>query len=244
MTGMDGQCGRVTVRVLLVDDDAEFCDLLATYLTSQGLRVETVHGGNAALQRLASRNRPDAVCLDFMMPPPNGLEVLRRLRQADDWIPVLFLTANTDETDKIVSLEIGADDYVAKTSSPRELAARLKALMRRASQVADRTADDDLPIEVGDLCLIPSERNAVLGGRPVRLTSTEFGVLHFLMRHAGTVVSKEDLSRSVLGRGVAPYDRALDVHVSHIRKKLAVHDGWQYRIKAVRGLGYQLLSSG
>jgi DNA-binding response OmpR family regulator len=179
-----------------------------------------------------------------MMPPPNGLEVLRRLRRADDWIPVLMLTANTDETDKIVGLELGADDYVAKTSSPRELAARLKALTRRsATGLAGRPGDEGRPVRVDELSLIPSERRADLAGLTLPLTSTEFGVLHYLMRHAGTVIAKEDLSRTVLGRGLSPYDRALDVHVSHIRKKLAVHDNWRNRIQAVRGIGYQLLVS-
>ncbi len=228
-------------RVLLVDDDVEFCELLGTYLASQGFEVEAVHGGVAALHRLGLRDRPDAVCLDFMMPPPNGLEVLRRLRRNDDWIPVLILTANQDETDRIVGLELGADDYVAKTSSPRELAARLKALMRRGG--TGRSGDEDRPIRVDELNLVPSERRAELAGRTLPLTSTEFGVLHYLMRHAGTPISKEDLSRAVLGRGLSPYDRAVDVHVSHIRKKLAVHDGWQNRIQAVRGVGYQLLVS-
>lgn len=231
-------------RVLLVDDDVEFCDLLGAYLTSQGFEVSVTHNGETALQGLAGRDRPDAVCLDFMMPAPNGLEVLRRLRSANDWIPVLILTANTDETDRIVGLEIGADDYVAKTSSPRELSARLKALMRRASSgPGSRQVDDDRPIQVDELSLIPSERRANLAGQTLPLTSTEFGVLHYLMRHAGTVIPKEDLSRAVLGRGLSPYDRALDVHVSHIRKKLAVHEGWRHRIQAVRGVGYQLLVS-
>lgn len=229
-------------QVLLIDDDVEFCDLLGEYLVSQGFEVEVCHGGDAALRRLARRDRPAVVCLDFMMPPPNGLDVLRRLRRTDDWIPVLMLTANPDETDRIVGLELGADDYVAKTSSPRELAARLKALMRRSpAGIAGRPGDEDRPVRVDELSLIPSERRADLAGRTLPLTSTEFGVLHYLMRHAGMVIAKEDLSRAVLGRGLSAYDRALDVHVSHIRKKLAVHDGWRNRIQAVRGVGYQLL---
>jgi len=227
-------------RVLLVDDDIEFCELLAAYLVAQGFEVEAVHGGEAALARLARRDRPDAVCLDFMMPQPNGLEVLRRLRRDNDWIPVLYLTANQDETDRVVGLELGADDYVSKTSSPRELAARLKALIRRGGV---GRGDDDRPIRVDELSLVPSERRADLAGRTLPLTSTEFGVLHYLMRNAGTAISKEDLSRAVLGRGLSPYDRAVDVHVSHIRKKLSVHEGWQNRIQAVRGVGYQLLVS-
>ena len=231
-------------QVLLVDDDVEFCDLLGEYLLSQGLDVEACHGGDAAMRRLGRRDRPGVVCLDFMMPAPNGLEVLRRLRRADDWIPVLMLTANPDETDRIVGLELGADDYVAKTSSPRELAARLKALMRRSSTgLAGRSGGEDRPVRVDELSLTPSERRADLAGLTLALTSTEFGILHYLMRHAGTVIAKEDLSRAVLGRGLSPYDRALDVHVSHIRKKLAIHDAWRNRIQAVRGVGYQLLVS-
>lgn len=231
-------------NVLLVDDDRDFCDLLSTYLTTQGLIVDVVHDGETALAHLKRTDRPRAVCLDFMMAQPNGLEVLRRLRGANDWIPVLILTANTDETDRIVGLELGADDYVNKTSSPRELAARLKALIRRADpELTEGIAEEDRSIEIDGLALVPSERRADLAGEPLSLTATEFGVLHYLMRHAGTVISKDDLSRSVLGRRLTPYDRALDVHISHIRKKLAGSDVWRNRIQAVRGIGYQLLAT-
>lgn len=234
-------------RVLLIDDDPDFCELLSTYLVSQGFAVETLHGGREALDRLAdaTAERPDAVCLDLMMPAPNGLEVLTKLRKIEDWIPLLILTANTDETERIVSLEVGADDFVAKTASPRELAARLKALVRRARpDLSERQQESEKPVQVNELVLVPSERRVDLGGTPVSLTSTEFGVLHYLMRHAGTAIRKEDLSVAALGRGLSPYDRALDVHVSHIRKKLSVHPNWRDRIQAVRGIGYQLLVSG
>lgn len=235
--------GSPMASVLLVDDDRDFCELLSTYLTTQGLAVDVVHKGDAALEHLKRTDRPRAVCLDFMMPSPNGLEVLRRLRAANDWIPVLILTANTDETDRIVGLELGADDYVNKTSSPRELAARLKALIRRADpELTEGVAEEDRPIEIDGLALVPSERRAHLSGHDLSLTATEFGVLHYLMRHAGTVISKDDLSRSVLGRRLTPYDRALDVHISHIRKKLAGSETWRNRIQAVRGVGYQLLA--
>lgn len=233
-------------RVLLIDDDPEFCDLLETYLVSQGFEVEVIHNGAEALEKLSLNTaRPDAVCLDLMMPAPNGLEVLTRLRSSDDWIPLLILTANTDETERIVSLEVGADDFVEKTASPRELAARLKALVRRAQPALnERPHEAEKPVTVGELTLVPSERRAELGGKPVALTSTEFSVLHYLMRHPGVAIPKEDLSLATLGRGLSPYDRALDVHVSHIRKKLAVHVDWRDRIQAVRGVGYQLLVSG
>lgn len=233
-------------RILLIDDDPEFCELLQTYLTSQGFDVDVVYSGNDALTRLnENANRPDAVCLDLMMPAPNGLEVLTRLRNSEDWVPLLILTANTDETERIVSLEVGADDFVEKTASPRELAARLKALVRRARPTPnERVHEAEKPVSVDELTLIPSERRADLAGKPVALTSTEFGVLHYLMRHPGMAIRKEDLSLATLGRRLSPYDRALDVHVSHIRKKLAVHPRWQDRIQAVRGVGYQLLVSG
>ncbi|UUX49954.1 response regulator transcription factor [Nisaea acidiphila] len=234
-------------RILLIDDDPDFCDLLSTYLSSQGFEVDTLHGGKEALERLADpdADRPDAVCLDLMMPAPNGLDVLTRLRTSENWIPLLILTANTDETERIVSLEVGADDFVAKTASPRELAARLKALVRRARpDMSERQNDSEKPVRIEELMLVPSERRADLDGTSVSLTSTEFGVLHYLMRHAGTAIRKEDLSVAALGRSLSPYDRALDVHVSHIRKKLSVHPNWQDRIQAVRGVGYQLLVSG
>ncbi len=240
---IDRADGLRMASVLLVDDDRDFCELLSTYLVTQGLSVDVVHDGGAALDRLKRADRPRAVCLDFMMAPPNGLEVLRRLRAGNDWIPVLILTANTDETDRIVGLEVGADDYVNKTSSPRELAARLKALIRRADpELTEGVADQDRPIEIDGLSLIPSERRVDLGGESLSLTATEFSVLHYLMRHAGAVISKDDLSSNVLGRRLTPYDRALDVHISHIRKKLSVSEVWRNRIQAVRGVGYQLLA--
>lgn len=233
-------------RVLLVDDDPDFCELLGTYLRSQGFDIDMLHSGKEALERLASgENIPDAVCLDLMMPTPNGLDVLTGLRTSGDWIPLLILTANTDETERIVSLEVGADDYVEKTANPRELAARLKALVRRARpDTNDRIQESEKSLQVGELTLIPRERKAELAGVPVSLTSTEFGVLHYLMRHAGSPIPKDDLSQAALGRSLSPYDRALDVHVSHIRKKLSVHPEWRDRIQAVRGVGYQLLVSG
>lgn len=233
-------------RVLLIDDDPDFCELLGTYLNSQGFEIDILHSGQEALERLiSSEKRPDAVCLDLMMPAPNGLDVLTSLRKSGDWIPLLILTANTDETERIVSLEVGADDYVEKTANPRELAARLKALVRRARpDIGDRIQETEKPIQVGELTLVPSERRAELAGTPVSLTSTEFGVLHYLMRHAGLPIPKDDLSQAALGRCLSPYDRALDVHVSHIRKKLSVHPEWRDRIQAVRGVGYQLLVSG
>lgn len=233
-------------RVLLIDDDPDFCELLSTYLRTNGFDVDILHSGQQALERLlSSDDRPDAVCLDLMMPAPNGLDVLTRLRNSGNWIPLLILTANTDETERIVSLEVGADDYVAKTANPRELAARLKALVRRAQpDLEDRAQETEKPVQVDELILIPSDRRAELAGAPVSLTSTEFSVLHYLMRHAGSPIPKEDLSLAALGRCLTPYDRALDVHVSHIRKKLSMNPEWRDRIQAVRGIGYQLLVSG
>jgi DNA-binding response OmpR family regulator len=218
-------------RVLLADDDVELSDMLAEYLHRDGFSVTAVHDGEGAA-RLVAEGGFDIVVLDVMMPRVDGVEALRRIRQTSR-IPVLMLTARGDDIDRIVGLELGADDYVTKPCTPRELAARLRAILRRVQpQAGDRAA-----LAAGGLTLWPEKRRVEWRGRAVELTSMEFNVLEVLMRNAGRVVGKKEISEQALGRPLARYDRSIDVHLSSIRHKLG--DGAAL-IRTVRGVGYHL----
>ena len=219
-------------RVLIVDDDVELCELVAEYLTPEGFEVTAVHNGEEGLKR-ALADEHVLVVLDVMLPGISGLEVLRRLR-AESRVPVLILTARGDDVDRIVGLEIGADDYLPKPFNPRELVARIRAILRRTQQPASPSTEK---IVVGDVELEPAARVVRRGGEPVELTSVEFGMLEALMRATGQVVTRDQLAQSVLGRKFMPYDRSIDMHVSKLRKKLGDSDGTE-RIKTIRGVGY------
>ena len=222
------------VRILLADDDRELNGLLAEFLTMEGYRVTSAYDGEEALQAVRHGDI-DLVVLDVMMPRRSGMEVLRELRQRTA-LPVIMLTARGDPVDRIVGLEIGADDYVPKPCNPRELVARIRAVMRRGqTQASDET------LRVGDLTLFPARRHCELEGRSLELTGTEFDLLELLMRHAGEVVDKETLSVHALGRKLGVFDRAVDMHVSHLRRKLGVREDGGDRIKTVRGRGYILV---
>jgi two-component system OmpR family response regulator len=222
-------------RVLLVDDDAESTDMLREYLETEGFEVSVANNGADGLST-ALNGIHDALILDVMMPRMNGIEVLRRLRR-DSQVPVIMLTAKGDNVDRVVGLELGADDYVPKPYYPRELVARLRAVLRRQPPAAPDTrpatlAFDDLTAEVG-------ARRAAASGRPLNLTASEFDLLAALMRSGDQVATKEDLSLKVLGRVRQAYDRSIDVHVSNLRQKLQVA-GSLAEIETVRGLGYRL----
>jgi two-component system response regulator CpxR len=219
-------------RVLLVDDDEELCEMLAEYLALDGLETDAVHDGPAALAR--AREGWDAVVLDVMLPGMSGLEVLRALRPLLD-APVLMLTARGEETDTVVGLELGADDYVAKPCSPRVLAARLRALLRRAHAGARVPP----PIRVGDLVLDPAARRVSVAGRQVELTGAEFNLLALLVQQAGHLVARERLAEEGLGRALQAFDRRLETHMTQIRRKLGPLPGGGPRIRTVRGAGYQ-----
>lgn len=222
--------------VLVVDDDREFCELLQDYLRTQDCDVRTAHDGNEALA-LCETESVDAMVLDVMMPNLDGFETLRRLRQPGSrhlTLPVVMLTARGEDIDRIVGLEMGADDYMPKPANPRELLARLRAVLRRSHP--DSTADD--LISTGDVELNAATRDVFCAGQRIELTSTEFDVLHVLLRYAGTVVSKEKLSQQSLGRGVGTYDRSLDMHISKLRRKLGNGPEDEPRIKTVRNKGY------
>jgi two-component system, OmpR family, response regulator len=225
-------------RVLLVDDDVELSAMLAEYLEHEGYVVEVAHDGEAGVAA-ALGGAPAIVVLDVMMPRMNGIEALRLIRQSSQ-VPVLMLTARGDDVDRIVGLELGADDYVPKPCTPRELAARLRAILRRARAPTAGEGDSGV-IEVPPLAIWPGQRRATLRGQTLQLTSAEFNLLEVLARHAGHVVGKAELSEQGLGRPLARFDRAIDVHMSSIRHKLGTLADGRSRIQTVRGMGYQLI---
>ena len=231
-------------RILLADDDVELSEMLADYLATEGFEVDTAHEGDAALEKALAQSGDcfDMLILDVMMPGRNGFDVLRELR-ARSLLPVLMLTARGDDVDSIVGLELGADDYLAKPCNPRVLVARVRAILRRADTAEaqggalDGSGGPDR-ITLHDLDMHAASRTVTSGGRPVPMTSTEFSVLYVLLRDAGKVVSKADLSERALGRKLNRYDRSLDMHVSNLRRKLGPLPDGQERIKTVRGIGY------
>src|SRR6056297_2892813 len=236
-SGADDSTGREEAdgRLLLVDDDQDLAGMLQEYLEPEGFAVEWAGDGPKALQRLAAETF-DLVILDVMMPGMNGFEVLRRIRAERD-TPVLMLTARGDDVDRIVGLEIGADDYLAKPFNPRELVARLRAVLRRTRPAAAETGH----MSAGTIELDLRSRRASRGGRELRLTGTEFQLLGLLVAAAGEVVSKETISREVLGRRLQPWDRSVDTHISNLRGKLTGDDRGQNPIRNIRGVGYTLV---
>jgi two-component system, OmpR family, response regulator len=225
------------MNILLVDDDTELSDLLKTYLEREGYRVTAVHDGASGIAEALSE-RHMLVVLDVMMPGMSGIEVLREIRSHSQ-VPVLMLTARGDDVDRIIGLELGADDYVPKPCTPRELAARIRAILRRTQ--GSRDNGDSEILRSGPLTLHPTRRTAQWNGAPLELTSTEFSLLEVLARNAGRVVDKKELSDLALGRPLARFDRSIDVHMSAVRHKLGVtRDGRSY-ILTVRGKGYQLV---
>jgi two-component system, OmpR family, response regulator len=224
-------------RVLLIDDDVELTAMLQEYLQQEGFETAAVHDGEAGVAEALS-GRHAIVVLDVMMPRLNGVEALRRIRMRSR-IPVLMLTARGDDVDRIVGLELGADDYVPKPCTPRELVARLRAILRRSD--GSETFGQGGPITAGPLLMWPEKRRAEWDGEALDLTSTEFNLLAVLAQNAGRVVSKEELSESGLGRPQARFDRSIDVHVSSLRQKVGkLADGRSY-IETVRGQGYQFI---
>ena len=228
--------GAAPMAVLLVDDDRELCRMLAEYLNPEGFRLTTVHDGDEALYSLG-RHHFDLIVLDVMLPRVSGLDVLRLLRQKNS-TPVLMLTARGEDIDRVVGLELGADDYLPKPFNPRELVARMRAILRRSLLLEPQAGRRDR-IDAGPLSLLFSSRTASARGETVTLTGAEFRVLEVLMQQIGIVVSREQLTRQVLGRRLTPYDRSIDTHISNIRRKLAaVAD--EISIVNVRRTGYVL----
>ena len=251
-------------KVLIVDDDRELCELVTELLSGEGFEVEVENRSEAGLRRALSGEH-SLVVLDVMMPGMSGFEVLRRLRAEGSAIPVIMLTARGEDVDRIVGLEIGADDYLPKPFNPRELVARIHAVLRRfrparrtisraaasnGSRRSSRPARGDaaataaqatpLPerIEVGDVEIVTGARHVKREGVGVELTNVEYEILVMLLSSAGRVVRREDLVRSTLGRELSVFDRSIDMHISHLRKKLGHNVGEVERIKTVRGVGY------
>jgi two-component system, OmpR family, response regulator CpxR len=221
-------------RILVIDDDVELCSLVTEYLRPEGFQVEAAHDGKSGLTRALSGEHL-LVVLDVMLPGLNGFDVLRKLRDGSR-IPVLLLTARGEDVDRIVGLEIGADDYLPKPFNPRELVARIRAVLRRSQGKGIKQEVPEI-IRVGDVELDPGTRSVRHRGEPVEFTSVEFDLLQVLLREAGRVVTREALVDEVLGRKFSPFDRSIDMHVSKVRKKLGDLDSEDH-IKTVRGAGY------
>lgn len=220
-------------RILIIDDDRELCGLLDELLRADGFDVESWNTGRGAAERAVSPG-PSLVILDVMLPEVNGFEILKQIRRVSQ-VPVILLTARGDDIDRIVGLEIGADDYVPKPFNPRELTARIQAVLRRTEP---RQAPESRVLTVGDVVLDPRARTVVRAGEQVELTTVEFDLLQALLASAGDVVSRDELTHAVLGRELAPFDRSIDMHISRVRRKLGERRDGVERIKAIRGVGY------
>jgi two-component system response regulator CpxR len=231
-------------RLLIVDDDRELCELVAELLEGEGFEVEVSNRSDEGLAR-ALAGEHSLVVLDVMMPGMNGFEVLRRLRAEGSGVHVLMLTARGDDVDRIVGLEIGADDYLPKPFNPRELVARIQAVLRRARTTTTRGAASSMAststperISVGDVEVDTGTRHVRRERETVELTNVEYEILVLLLASAGRVVTREELVRSALGREISVFDRSIDMHISHLRKKLGRRAREVERIKTVRGVGY------
>src|SRR5690349_3575668 len=223
--------------VLLIDDDAELTKLLEEYLQSEQLQVDAAHDGPSGLDK-AQNGQYAVVVLDVMLPGMSGLDVLKQLRQRSA-VPVLMLTARGSELDRILGLEHGADDYLAKPFNPRELVARLRAVLRRLRPDGDSDGFwSPERLELGDLSLDQGSRTCRLDGILIDLTTTEFDLLVILLKSSGRVLSRKDLVRVVLDREFSPFDRSIDVHISNLRKKLGTLPDGIERIRSVRNVGY------
>ncbi|MEA2173954.1 MAG: two-component system, OmpR family, response regulator [Blastocatellia bacterium] len=223
-------------QLLVIDDDMDLCELVAEYLEPEGYKVEAAHNGEAGTERALSGEHK-LVVLDVMLPGINGFEVLRRIR-AQSRVPIVMLTARGEDVDRIVGLEIGADDYLPKPFNPRELVARINAVLRRMRPDEDDERQAPSLLSVGDIEMETGTRTVRRAGEGVELTVVEYDLLEKLLRAPGRIVTREELVRDVLHRGLSPFDRSIDMHVSNLRKKLG-HQVQEFeRIKTVRGVGY------
>lgn len=220
--------------ILVVEDERAISDLLRLYISREGFGVHVATDGLSALTA-ARTMHPAAIVLDVGLPAMDGTEVCRQLRAEGNWVPILFCTARDDEVDRVLGLELGADDYITKPFSPREVVARVKSVVRRASLV---TADE-APLQVGDVVVDLVTRRVTVAGEPVSLTATEFDLLAYLMRHPGRVYSREQLLSEVWGYAAVVGTRTVDVHVAQVRAKL----GDRSPIRTVRGVGYSAEAS-
>ncbi len=232
-------------RILIVDDDTELCSLLGDFLSLDGFCVRSLHDGKEAVDHCRAVEADDsggqysAIVLDIMLPGMQGLEVLRKLREFTN-TPVIMLTARGEDIDRILGLELGADDYLPKPCNPRELSARLRAILRRVEPVKKASVMPAV-ITVGATRIDTANRSASYHGNDLKVTSSEFNILRILLSSAGEVVDKGSLNERALGRALSAYDRSIDVHISKLRKKLSAYGG-DHLILSVRGVGYQFVS--
>ena len=243
---------RILERILVVDDDAELCELVIEYLAPEGFRVEARHDGESGLEAARSGNY-DLVVLDVMIPKLSGLDVLRRLRgektsdkngdENASRVPVLMLTARGEDIDRIVGLELGADDYLPKPFNPRELTARIRAILRRAASGESSTRSEGETLAVGDLQVFIDARRVQKNDETLELTGVEFDILLKLLQARGETVSRKSLTFEVLGRRALPYDRSIDTHISNLRRKIGAHQNGGERIKSIRSVGYIYVSN-
>ena len=222
--------------ILVIDDDVEMCAMLAEYLQSEGLQVETVQNGEDGLKRALSGEH-SLILLDIMLPKINGIELLRRLRTESN-ARVLLLTARGEEVDRIIGLEVGADDYVPKPFSARELLARIRAILRRPETAPAANSRVSSRVVLGDVEMDKGTRSVRRAGSDVELTALEFNLLELLLRMAGQVVTRERVATAILRRQFSPFDRSIDVHVSKLRRKLGPQTSGQERIKSIGSVGY------
>lgn len=222
------------IRLLLIDDDVQLTSLLAQYLTNDGFSVSVENDPLAGLNAVRQQSF-DLLILDVMMPSLDGMTLLKHLRQHSN-IPVIMLTARGDEMDTVVGLELGADDYIAKPCPPRELSARIRAILRRVQLQQPQTE-----LRYGALSIRAANRSVTVFKQAVELTGAEFSILYLLAQRAGQVISKAELSEQALGKPLSSFDRSIDVHISHIRQKLSRPLSGQQWITAVRGKGYQFI---
>ncbi len=222
----------MTSHILIIDDDTELTDLLAQYLEPEGFSVSCIHDGESGVKKALNQTF-DAIILDVMLPKLNGFEVLKAVREHSD-TPVLMLTARGDDIDRIVGLEIGADDYLPKPCNPRELVARLRAILRRTQ----KNPVHKPIIEQHNILVDCAKRLATLNGHELELTNAEFNILEMLIKSPGQAFSKEELTEYALGRKFTAYDRSIDVHISNLRNKLGDNPEGEELIKTVRGFGY------
>jgi two-component system OmpR family response regulator len=226
------------LRVLIIDDDAALGAMLTEFLSSEGFDVEAVQQGRAGATAALS-GQYAAVLLDIMLPGASGIEILRQIRQ-DSQVPVIMLTAKGDDIDRVVGLEMGADDYISKPFNPRELLARLKAVLRRTAAKQAVPPRERETVSFGDLALTPVTRQVTWRGEPMDLTVTEFNLLELLLRSTGELVTKDTLTEKALGRRRTSYDRSVDVHIGNLRRKLTALTSGKVEIHTMRGLGYSL----
>jgi DNA-binding response OmpR family regulator len=232
---LEGKKEKMTgERILVVDDEANIVDLVSLYLERDGFQVESASDGVSAFEKIQA-NEPSLVVLDIMLPEMDGFEVCRKTRVISE-VPIIMLTARDEDFDKIVGLELGADDYLTKPFNPRELVARVKAILRRSDR---RKKLEDQPLQVGDVKLDPARREVTINGEPVTLRTKEFDLLMTFFEHRGIVLSREQLLNLVWGYDFYGETRTVDVHVAHVRKRLA--GSQNVRIETVTGVGYKLV---